>query len=99
MIADGNYLRREIAYCFECELEDMGYLPVKENITEIFDHLLRIASDNPEITREWENYSKGIYHDNYYDTVDGVEYCLQHDIVTNGCVLYELMEIDYGRRS
>lgn len=99
MIANGNYLQREISYCYEHELEDMGYLPVKENITEIFDHLLMIASDNPGITEKWEAYSKGVYHDNYYDTVDGVEYCLQHDIVTDSCVLYELKEVAYGRRS
>lgn len=98
MIANGNYLQREISYCSEHELEDMGYLPVRDNCDEIFDHLLRIASDNPHLTCKWENYHKGVYQDNYYDTVDGVEYCLQHDIVTDSCVLYELKEIDYGRR-
>ena len=31
------------------ELEDMGYLPVRENVSEILEHLLRIASDNPHL--------------------------------------------------
>ena len=99
MIANGNYLQREISYCSEHELGYMGYLPVRDNIDEIFDYLLRITSDTPHLTCKWENYHKSIYQDNYYDTVDGFEYCLQHDIVTGICVLYELKDIDYGRRS
>nr|DAZ46132.1 MAG TPA: hypothetical protein [Caudoviricetes sp.] len=90
MIANGNYMRREIAYCGERELEEMGYLPVRENIDEILDHLLRIASDNPHLEGKWEEYHKGVYQDNYYDSIDGIEYLVQHDIVTNTCVLYEL---------
>ena len=77
MIANGNYMQKEIAYCGESELEAMDYLPVRENIDEIFNHLLRIASDN---------------QDNYYDSVDEIEYLVQHDVVTNICVLYELKE-------
>mgnify|MGYP005961141751 FL=1 len=92
MIANGNYMRREIAYCGERELEEMGYLPVRENIDEILDHLLRIASDNPHLEGKWEEYHKGVYQDNYYDSVDGTEYLVQHDIVGNECVLYELRE-------
>ena len=92
MITNGNYMQKEVAYCGEQELEEMNYLPVKENTTEIFDHLLRITSDNPELEREWEDYHKGVYQDNYYDSLDGTEYLLQHDIVTNYCVLYELRE-------
>ena len=90
MIENGNYMRREIAYCGERELEDMAYLPVRENIDEILDHLLRIASDNPHLEGKWEEYHKGVYQDNYYDSIDGIEYLVQHDIVTNTCVLYEL---------
>ena len=90
MIANGNYMRREIAYCGERELGEMGYLPVRENIDEILDHLLRIASDNPHLEGKWEEYHKGVYQDNYYDSIDGIEYLVQHDIVTNTCVLYEL---------
>lgn len=90
MIANGNYMRREIAYCGERELEEMGYLPVRENTDEILDHLLRIASDNPHLEGKWEEYHKGVYQDNYYDSVDGIEYLVQHDIVGNECVLYEL---------
>lgn len=90
MIANGNCMRREIAYCGERELEEMGYLPVRENIDEILDHLLRIASDNPHLEGKWEEYHKGVYQDNYYDSIDGIEYLVQHDIVTNTCVLYEL---------
>lgn len=90
MIANGNYMRREIAYCGERELEEMGYLPVRENIDEILDHLLRIASDNPHLEGKWEEYHKGVYQDNYYDSIDGIEYLVQHDIVMNTCVLYEL---------
>ena len=90
MIANGNYMRREIAYCGERELGEMGYLPVRENIDEILDHLLRIASDNPHLEGKWEEYHKGVYQDNYYDSVDGIEYLVQHNIVTNTCVLYEL---------
>ena len=93
MIANGNYMQKEIAYCGERELEDMGYLPVRENVSEILEHLLRIASDNPHLEKEFEEYHKGVYQDNYYDSVDGIEYCVQHDIVTNDCVLYELKEI------
>ena len=93
MIANGNYMQKEIAYCGERELEDMGYLPVRENVSEILEHLLRIASDNPHLEKEFEEYHKGVYQDNYYDSVDGVEYCIQHDIVTNDCVLYELKEM------
>lgn len=92
MITNGNYMQKEVAYCGEQELEEMNCLPVKENTTEIFDHLLRIASDNPELEREWKDYHKGVYQDNYYDSLDGTEYLLQHDIVTNYCVLYELRE-------
>ena len=77
---------------FERELEEMGYLPVRENIDEILDHLLRIASDNPHLEGKWEEYHKGVYQDNYYDSVDGTEYLVQHDIVGNECVLYELRE-------
>lgn len=87
MIANGNYMQKEIAYCGERELEDMCYLPVRENVSEILEHLLRIASDNPHLEREFEEYHKGIY-------VDGIEYCVQHDIVTNDCVLYELKEMN-----
>lgn len=90
MIANGNYMRREIAYCGERELEEMGYLSVRENIDEILDHLLRIASDNPHLEGKWEEYHKGVYQDNYYDSIDGIEYLVQHDIVMNTCVLYEL---------
>ena len=92
MIANGNYMQKEIAYCGERELEDMGYLPVRENVSEILEHLLRIASDNPHLEKEFEEYHKGVYQDNYYDSVDGFEYCVQHDIVTNDCVLYELTD-------
>lgn len=92
MIANGNYMRREIAYCGERELEEMGYLPVRENIDEILDHLLRIASDNPHLEGKWEEYHKGVYQDNYYDSIDGIEYLVQHDIVMNTCVLYELKD-------
>lgn len=94
MIANGNYKMREIAYCTDRELEDMDYLPVRENQSEILEHLLMIASDNPHLEGEWEDYHKGVYQDNYYDTVYGIEYCVQHDIVTNYCVLYELKEIE-----
>ena len=87
MIANGNYMQKEIAYCGERELEDMDYLPVRENVSEILEHLLRIASDNPHLEKEFEEYHKGVYQDNYYDNVDGIEYCVQHDIVTNDCVL------------
>ena len=92
MIANGNYMQREIAYCGERELEEMDYLHVRENEAEIFDHLLRIASDNPHLEGKWGEYHKGVYQDNYYDSVDGIEYLMQHDIVTNICVLYELKE-------
>ena len=92
MIANGNYMQREISYCGERELEEMDYLPVRENEAEIFDHLLRIASDNPHLEGKWDEYHKGVYQDNYYDSVDGIEYLMQHDIVTNICVLYELKE-------
>ena len=68
-------------------------IPLRENVSEILEHLLRIASDNPHLEREFEEYHKGVYQDNYYDSVDGVEYCIQHDIVTNDCVLYELKEM------
>ena len=94
MIANGNYIQKEIAYCGGRELEEMDYLPVRENVQEILDHLLRIASDNPHLEGEFEEYHKGVYQDNYYDTVDGIEYCVQHDIVTNDCVLYELKEMN-----
>lgn len=94
MIVNGNYMQKEIAYCGERELEDMGYLPVRENVSEILEHLLRIASDNPHLEKEFKEYHKGVYQDNYYDSVDGVEYCVQHDIITNDCVLYELKEMN-----
>lgn len=90
MITNGEYQMKEISYCGERELYEMGYLPVVDNQEEILDHLLMIASDNPQLEKEWEDYHKDIYQDNYYDNVDGVEYCIQHDIVTNDCVLYEL---------
>lgn len=63
MIANGNYMQKEIAYCGESELEAMDYLPVRENIDEIFDHLLRIASDNIHLESEWEEYHKSVYQD------------------------------------
>lgn len=94
MIVNGNYMQKEIAYCGKRELEDMDYLPVRENVSEILEHLLRIASDNPHLEREFGEYHKGVYQDNYYDSVDGIEYCVQHDIVTNYCVLYELKEMN-----
>ena len=92
MIANGNYMQKEIAYCGESELEAMDYLPVRENIDEIFNHLLQIASDNTHLESEWEEYHKSVYQDNYYDSVDEIEYLVQHDVVTNICVLYELKE-------
>ena len=92
MIANGNYMQKEIAYCGESGLEAMDYLPVMENIDEIFDHLLRIASDNPHLENEWGEYHKNVYQYNYYYYVDGIEYLVQHDIVTDTCVLYELKE-------
>lgn len=94
MIMNGNYFRREIAYCGERELEEMDLYPVHANFSDILDHLLRISSDNPQIALEsqWEEYSKNVNQDNYYDSVDGVEYLVQHDIVTDTCTLYEITE-------
>ena len=41
MIANGNYMQKEIAYCGERELEDMDYLPVRENVSEIYDSMVK----------------------------------------------------------
>lgn len=94
MIMNGNYLRREIAYCGERELEEMDLYPVHANFSDILNHLLQIAYDNPQIALEsqWEEYSKNVNQDNYYDSVDGIEYLVQHDIVTDTCTLYEITE-------
>ena len=40
MIANGNYMQKEIAYCGERELEDMGYLLVRESVSEILKHII-----------------------------------------------------------
>lgn len=94
MIMNGNYLRREISYCGERELEEMDFYPVHANFSEILDYLIQIAYDNPQIALEsqWEEYSKNVNQDNYYDSVDGIEYLVQHDIVTDTCTLYEITE-------
>ena len=50
-----------------------------------------------ELTEEEKNKITRMHWDgdtHYYDSVDGIEYCVQHDIVTNDCVLYELKEVD-----
>ena len=41
---------------------------------------------------QWEEYSKNVNQDNYYDSVDGIEYLVQHDIVTDTCTLYEITQ-------
>lgn len=88
------YFRREIAYCVARELEEMDFYPVHANFSDILDHLLQMSYDNPQIALEsqWEEYSKNVNQDNYYDSVDGVEYLVQHDIVTDTCTLYEITE-------
>ena len=56
--------------------------------------LLNYASENPDAKGNWEEYHKTPYQDNYYFESDGIDYLIQHDIVTQTLTLYELKEIE-----
>ena len=94
MITNGNYLAKEIAYRNN---EDGGYSVVRDSIDEIFTDLFNFACENPELESDWKNYEQmhtTIYKDEYYVDKDDIHYLIQHDIVTNDLVLYELKEIE-----
>lgn len=89
MIANGNYLQKEIG----CRSNENGeYSPIKENIGRIFMDLFNYASENPDAEGDWEEYYKTPYQDNYYFENGDNDYLIQHDIITQTLTLYELKE-------
>ena len=87
MISNGNYERKEIATRENTEGE---YSPITDNLDRIFMDLLNYAAENPDAEGDWEEYQKGVYQDNYYFESEGIDYLVQHDIVTGTLTLYEL---------
>lgn len=81
---------KEIAYCGYEELENMDYLLVEDNIQEIFDHLLLIASDNPHLEKEWENYSSESEKRDYLLAINKGLYLVRHDTEVDYCTLYKV---------
>lgn len=80
---------REIAYSNRF-LGD--YKPfTQELITEAITDLLQIA-ESIESEMDVEDLRKGVYQDNYHQEVNGNKYVLQHDIVCDYLVLYEVLE-------
>lgn len=89
MIANGNYLQKEIGYRSN---ENGEYSPIKENLGRIFMDLFNYASENPDAECDWEEYHKTPYQNNYYFESGGINYLIQHDIITQTLTLYELKE-------
>lgn len=90
MIANGQYMQKEIAYLSN---EYDEYSPLQANMERLTIDLLNYAAENPDAEGCWEHYHKTPYQDNYYFEIDGVDYCIQHDIVAQTLVLYELQAI------
>jgi hypothetical protein len=80
---------REIAYTNRF-LGDCQPLNITENQEAVLTYLLQIA-ECTEIENEVEELHKGVYQDNYYMERYGVQYVIQHDIVCDYLVLYEVI--------
>lgn len=81
---------KETAYCGYRELEDMDYLPVEDNIQEIFEHLSLIASDNPHLEKEWEKYNVEPKRYDYPLLIDKELYLIRYDTDTGYCTLHKV---------
>lgn len=81
---------KENAYCGYKELEDMDYLPVEDNIQEIFEHLSLIASDNPHLEKEWEKYNVEQKKRDSLLLIDKELYLIRYDTDTGYCTLYKV---------
>ena len=75
-------------------LGDYKPLNIIENQENCLTDLLDIFEDNEyEYLRPYsEDLHKGIYQDNYYMERDGKQYVIQHDIVCDYLVLYEVLD-------
>lgn len=91
MIVNGNYMQKEIAYRSN---EEDEYNPLQNNMDRLFMDLLNYANENPDAEGEWEEYHKTPYQDNYYFESNGINYLVQHDIITQILTLYELKEVE-----
>lgn len=83
-------LVREIAYTNRF-LGDYKPLNIIENQENALTDLLQIA-ESVELESEVEELHKGVYQDNYYMERYGVKYVIQHDIVCDYLVLYEVVK-------
>lgn len=64
-----------------------------ESIVEAINDMLELASSDAE--GEAEELHKGVYQDNYFvENLSGKDYVLQHDIVCDYLVLYEIVKED-----
>ena len=80
---------REIAYTNRF-LGNYKPFNIIENQEEALTDLLQIAECN-ENESEVEELRKGVYQDNYYMERNGIQYVIQHDIVCDYLVLYEIV--------
>ena len=80
---------REIAYT-NSFLGNYKPLNIAENQEEALTDLLQIAECN-ETENDVEELHKGVYQDNYYVERNGIQYVIQHDIVCDYLVLYEVV--------
>lgn len=83
-------LVREIAYTNRF-LGDYKPLNIIENQENALTDLLQIA-ESVELESEVEELHKGVYQDNYYMERYGVKYVIQHDIVCDYLILYEVVK-------
>lgn len=94
MIANGNYIAKEIAVRSN---DNNEYGKVRDNIERVFIDLFNFACENPELEgNEWLTYEQlhlSHYKNDYYLSKNNVEYLIQYDIVTQVLVLYELKEL------
>lgn len=83
-------LVKEIAYM---ELnEDYKSLNIIDVQEEVLTELLQIAECVVLDDREVEELHKGVYQDNYYVERYGIKYVIQHDIICNSLILFEVIE-------
>ena len=83
-------LVREIAYTNRF-LGNYKPLNIIENQEEALTDLLMIA-ECCEYHNNIEELHKGVYQDNYYLERNGIQYVIQHDVVCDYLVLYEIVE-------
>ena len=84
-------LVRMIAYTSEF-IDDYKPLNIIENQEEALTDLLMIAESRDYIEEPVQELRKGEYQDNHYVERNGIQYVIQHDLVFDYLVLYELVE-------